>query len=51
MVKDRKPKVPKIKIPEVDLKTFLIKDLHIDPFWNDLLDGPKRNTRKTRESK
>ena len=51
MAKDRKPKVPKITIPEVDLKSFLLKDLHIDPYWNDLLDGPKRNKRKTRESK
>ena len=51
MAKDRKPKVPKITIPEVDLKSFLLKDLHIDPYWNDLLDGPKRNKRKQRESK
>ena len=32
MAKDRKPKVPKITIPEVDLKSFLLKDLHIDPY-------------------
>ena len=51
MAKDRKQKKKKINIPDVDLKSFLIKDLHIDPFWNDLLDGPKRNKRKTRESK
>lgn len=50
VAKDRKPKVPKIKIPDVDLKSFLLKDLQIDPYWNDLLDGPKRNARKTRES-
>ncbi len=49
MAKDRKPKVPKINIPDVDLKSFLLKDLHIDPFWNDLLDGPKRNVRKKKE--
>lgn len=51
MVKDRKPKVPKINIPDVDLKSFLLKDLKIDPWWDDLLEGPKRNKRKTRESK
>lgn len=50
MAKDRKPKVPKINIPEVDLKSFLLKDLQIDPYWNDLLVGPKRNKRKPRES-
>lgn len=52
MAKDRKPKVPKIKIPEVDLKHFLLEDLHIDSYWDDLLDGPKRNTvRKKMEAK
>ena len=50
MAKDRKPKVPKINIPDVDLKSFLLEDLKIDPWWDDLLEGPKRNKRKTRES-
>jgi len=50
-MKDRKPKVPKITIPEIDLKSFLLEDLHIDPYWDDLLVGPKRNIRKIRESK
>lgn len=50
MAKDRKPKVPKINIPDVDLKSFLLEDLKIDPWWNDLLEGPKRNKRKTKET-
>lgn len=50
-MKDRKPKVPKINIPEVDLKTFLIQNMTFDPFWKDLMDGPKRNARKQKESK
>ena len=51
MAKDRKPKVPKISIPDVDLKSFLLKDLKIDPYWNDLLVGPKRNVRMKKENK
>lgn len=31
-----KIKVPKIKIPINDLKCFLIENLKIDPYWNDL---------------
>lgn len=50
MAKDRKPKVPKITIPKIDLKTFLLNDLHIDPYWDDLLDGPKRNNKKKKET-
>jgi len=50
MAKDRKPKVPKINIPDVDLKSFLLEDLKINPWWNDLLEGPKRNKRKTKET-
>lgn len=31
-----KPKLPKIKIPPQDLKSFLIESLEVDPFWYDL---------------
>jgi hypothetical protein len=31
-----KPKLPKIKIPPQDLKSFLIDSLEVDPFWYDL---------------
>ena len=29
-------KMPKIKIPPQDLKSFLIDSLTVDPFWYDL---------------
>lgn len=29
-------KMPKIKIPPQDLKSFLIDSLEVDPFWYDL---------------
>ena len=32
----KKNKTPKIKIPEQDLKSFLMDSLEIDPFWYDL---------------
>jgi hypothetical protein len=48
-MKDRKPKLPKITIPKTDLKSFLLKDLHIDPYWNDILVGPDRNKRLTKK--
>ena len=32
----QKVKIPKIKIPEQDLKSFLKESLKIDPFWYDL---------------
>lgn len=31
-----KSKLPKIKIPPQDLKSFLLESLEIDPFWYDL---------------
>lgn len=34
--KKKSSKVPKIKIPPQDLKSFLIDSLEIDPFWYDL---------------
>ena len=48
MPKDRKPKVPKINIPDVDLKSFLLEDLKIDPFWQDLLDDTDKRSKKTK---
>ena len=32
----KKKKMPKIKIPPQDLKSFLTESLVIDPFWYDL---------------
>lgn len=34
--KKKSSKVPKIKIPPQDLKSFLMESLEIDPFWYDL---------------
>jgi hypothetical protein len=34
--KKKSSKVPKIKIPPHDLKSFLMDSLEIDPFWYDL---------------
>jgi hypothetical protein len=34
--KKKSSKVPKIKIPPQDLKSFLMDSLEIDPFWYDL---------------
>ena len=31
-----KAKMPKIKIPEQDLKSFIKESLKVDPFWYDL---------------
>ena len=32
----QKVKIPKIKIPEQDIKAFGMDSLKINPFWNDL---------------
>ena len=45
----KKPKVPKVKIPMVDLKTFLAESLEIDPYWNDLYNPPPKKKNKYRE--
>ena len=34
--KKKSSKVPKIKIPPQDLKSFLMESMEIDPFWYDL---------------
>jgi hypothetical protein len=34
--KKKSSKIPRIKIPPQDLKSFLIDSLEIDPFWYDL---------------
>lgn len=37
-------KMPKIKIPPQDLKSFLMESLEIDPFWYDLYGIEEDNT-------
>lgn len=41
-----KPKVPKVKVPKVDLKSFLVESLEIDPYWNDLYNPPLKKKNK-----
>ena len=41
-----KSKVPKVKIPKVDLKSFLVESLEIDPYWNDLYNPPPKKNNK-----
>ena len=43
-------KLPKIKIDQIDFKTFAYEDLVIDPYWEDLYN-PKINKKKYNESK
>lgn len=31
-------KAPKIKIPDIDLKTFAAENVKIDSFWEDLIN-------------
>ena len=37
-----KQKNPKVKITNVDLKSFLIESMEIDPFWVDLYNPPEK---------
>lgn len=41
-----KQKNPKVKIDKIDLKTFLVESLEIDPYWRDLYNPPKNPRKK-----
>lgn len=41
-----KPKVPKVKIPAVDLQSFLVESLKVDPYWYDLYNPPPKKKNK-----
>lgn len=45
-----KPKVPKVKISQVDLKSFLLESLVVDPYWADLYNPPKKEKKSGRKS-
>lgn len=45
----KKPKVPKIKIPPIDLKIFLVESLKVDPYWEDLYNSPPKKKNKYRQ--
>lgn len=45
----KKPKVPKVKVSKIDLKSFLIESLVPDPYWDDLYNpaqAPKKKKYK-----
>ena len=42
MEMNKKSKIPKIKITEVDMYSFTIEQLVIDPYWEDLYNPPKK---------
>lgn len=41
-----KPKVPKVRIPNADLKSFLVESLEIDPYWHDLYNPQPKKKNK-----
>lgn len=43
----QKPKVPKIRVPEVDLQHFLKESLIIDSYWDDLYNPPEKHKKKS----
>ena len=45
----QKVKIPKIKIPEQDLKSFLKESLKIDPFWYDLYGIENEEVKESEE--
>ena len=40
-MKTKTSRAPKIKIDSVDLKSFLLENLEIDPFWEDVYNPKK----------
>lgn len=42
--------LPKIKIPQHDLKSFILESLEIDPFWYDLYCIEPKKDNKTKET-
>jgi len=36
----------RIKVSKVDLKTFVLENLTIDPYWDDLYNPPKKTKKK-----
>lgn len=45
----QKVKMPKIKIPEQDLKSFLKESLKVDPFWYDLYGIENEDIKKKKK--
>lgn len=41
----------KVKVDPIDLKTFLLDSLIVDPFWDDVYNPPKKEKRKLKKAK
>lgn len=41
-------RIPKVKIPEIDLKEFLYEQLEVDPYWEDLYNPPEKPKKRKR---
>ena len=41
----------KVKVDPIDLKTFLLDSLTVDPFWDDVYNPPKKEKRKLNKAK
>ena len=41
-------RIPKVKIPEIDLKEFLYEQLEVDPYWDDLYNPPEKPKKRKR---
>ena len=42
MKKQVQTKIPKIKIDQIDLKSFLVEKLEVDPYWEDLYNPSQK---------
>lgn len=43
-----RPSYERIKISKIDLKTFVLESLTIDPYWDDLYNPPKKSMKGTK---
>ena len=41
----------KVKVDPIDLKTFLLESLTVDPFWDDVYNPPKKEKKKLKSLK
>ena len=44
-------RLPRIKIPEIDLVTFLAEDIEVDNFWDDFIKKGDESYKKYKCSK
>ena len=48
IVRMKTKKVPKVKIPDIDLESFLYEQLEVDPYWDDLYNPPQESKKRRR---